>query len=128
MSFIGKESKGGTYAPGWFLVNNEDCTRVTRNFKQDGDSDKVEVKEGPNGTKYVPMGSLYKDASDNAEGIVYEDVDVTKGDMPGSVVIAGTVYKDRLSENAKTGLGEVTSIKMIETSPKVTRPEDFDVK
>ena len=128
MSFIGKESKGCTYAPGWFLVNNEDCTRVTRNFKQDGDTGKVEVKEGPNGTKYVPMGSLYKDASDTAEGIVYEDVDVTKGDMPGSVVIAGTVYKDRLSENAQRGLDEVTSIKMVETSPKVTRPADFDVK
>lgn len=126
MSFIGKESKGGTYAPGWFLVNNEDCTRVTRNFKQVDEN--IEVKDGPNGTKYVPMGSLYKDGSGAAEGIVYEDVDVTKGDMPGSVAIAGTVYKDRLSENAQSGLGEVTSIKMIETSPKVTRPADFDVK
>lgn len=126
MSFIGKESKGGTYAPGWFLVNNEDCTRVTRNFKQEDEN--IEVTDGPNGTKYVPMGSLYKDASGNAEGIVYEDVDVTKGDMPGSVVIAGTVYKDRLSENAQSSLESVTSIKMIDTSPKVTRPEDFDVK
>ena len=91
MSFIGKMEQGNGYAPGWFLAHAE-CHRVTMLFKADGTTGTV--KDGPNGGKYVPMGSVYKNGG-TALGLVYEDVDVTKGDMPGSVVTFGTVYEER---------------------------------
>ena len=118
MSFIGNTQKGQAYAPGWFLANNEDCTRETRQIAQTG------ATTGPNGSKYVKMGTVYPSNDTQAEAIVYEDVDVTTGDMPGSVVTAGEVYEDRLpvalAEAAKTALtGKGFSFR---TSPSVTRP------
>ncbi len=101
MSFIGEVQKGQTYAPGWFLAH-EECVRKTRQIAQNG------AKTVENGAKYVPMGTIYPANDGTAEGIVYEDVDVTTGDMPGSVVLAGTVYENRLpvtiAEAAKTAL------------------------
>ena len=91
MSFIGAEKQGQTYAPGWFLVTDEDCVRKTRQIAQSGATTTAE------GGKYVPMGTAYPSNDANAIGIVYEDVDVTDGDMPGSVVLHGTVYEDRLA-------------------------------
>lgn len=91
MSFIGTTHVGQGYAPGWFLVNNEDCTRLTKTIPQ------TMATTAPNGTKYVKMGTAYPTNDGNAVGIVYEDVDVTTGDMPGSVVLQGTVYEDRLA-------------------------------
>lgn len=111
MSFTGKVQQGHTYAPGWFLANNEDCTRETRQItKNDGD--------------IVPMGTVYPSNDSSAEGIVYEDVDVSTGDMPGSVVTKGEVYEDRLpvtiGVDAKTALEGKGFI--FKTSPKVERP------
>ncbi len=117
MSFIGNVQKGQTFAPGYFLAH-EECVRKTRQIPQAG------AKTATNGAKYVPMGTIYPANDATAEGIVYEDVDVTTGDMPGSVVLSGTVYEDRLpvtiAEAAKTALtGKgFTFI----TSPAVTRP------
>ena len=91
MSFISEKKQGQTYAPGWFLVTDEDCVRKTRQIAQSG------AKTTAEGGKYVPMGSAYPSNDANAIGIVYEDVDVTDGDMPGSVVLQGTVYEDRLA-------------------------------
>lgn len=118
MSFIGKVQNGQCYAPGWFLANNEDCTRETRQIAQSG------AVAGPNGSKYVKMGTVYPANDNTAEGIVYEDVDVSTGDMPGSVVTAGEVYEDRLpatlAEEAKTALtGKGFTFR---TAPSVTRP------
>lgn len=111
MSFIGKTQHGQTYAPGWFMANNEDCTRETRQITK-SDSD------------IVPMGTIYPTNDSSAEGIVYEDVDVSTGDMPGSVVTKGEVYEDRLpvtiDEDAKTALEGKGFI--FKTSPKVERP------
>lgn len=118
MSFIGKTAQGVTYAPGWFLANNEDCTRLTRQIAQAG----ATVTDA--GGKYVPMGTIYPANDGTAEGIVYEDVDVTSGDMPGSVVTEGKVYEDRLPEElteaAKTAL-EGKGFTFMNT-PAVTRP------
>lgn len=91
MSFISEKKQGQTYAPGWFLVTDENCVRKTRQIAQSGATTTAE------GGKYVPMGSAYPSNDANAVGIVYEDVDVTNGDMPGSVVLQGTVYEDRLA-------------------------------
>lgn len=95
MSFIGEVVKGKIYAPGWFLAH-EECERKTRQIPQS-----LATTEA-NGTKYVKMGTVYPANDATAEGIVYEDVDVTTGAMPGSVVLNGVVYEDRLPEAVDT--------------------------
>ena len=117
MSFIGDVNKGETYAPGWFLAVDE-CIRKTREISA---ANAVTEKGG----KVVKMGTVYPANDSTAEGIVYEDVDVTTGNMPGSVVLSGTVYKDRLAvtldSSAKTAL-EAKGFKFIDSVPAVTRP------
>ena len=120
MAFIGPVKKGVAYTPGYFLANNEDCTRLTMNFKDDGTAGIVTTV----GTaKYVKAGTIYpKKSAGEAKGIVYEDVDVTNGEAPGSVVIAGTVYKDRLPDteisDVQDDLKNITFLDL----PTVTRP------
>ena len=36
MSFIGITQQGAGYAPGWFLANDQDCSRQTRQISQTG--------------------------------------------------------------------------------------------
>lgn len=91
MSFIFDKEQAGTYRPGWFLAVDEPVTRKTKQIAQSG---AVTTDEG---AKYVPMGTAWPSNDANAVGIVYEDVDVTSGDMPGSVVMGGTIYEDRLA-------------------------------
>lgn len=118
MSFIGKTSGIG-FEPGWFLVHDEDCHRETRQLAQEGASSLAD------GTKLVKMGTVYPSNDSHAEGIVYEDVEVTLGDAPGSVVIKGTVYEDRLAvdldSDAKTAL-IAKGFTFVESAPAVTRP------
>lgn len=90
MSFIQNDTSAKVYAPGYFLAH-EECVRETKQIAQS-----AAVTEA-NGAKYVPMGSAYPSNDANAIGIVYEDVDVTTGDMPGSVVTKGVVIEDRLA-------------------------------
>lgn len=116
MSFTGTTQQGAGYAPGWFLAN-ELCSRQTRQISQTG------AQTGPDGSKYVKMGTIWPANDATAEGIVYEDIDVTTGDMPGSVVTQGMVYEDRLpamAEAAKTAL-KGRGFVFLEL-PKVTRP------
>ena len=94
MSFIaGKKGEG--YAPGYFLAfNDEGVVRETRQFAQNS----ALVVTSENGAKHVPMGTAYPSNDGNAIGIAYEDVDVSTGDMPGSVVTGGAVvYENRLA-------------------------------
>jgi hypothetical protein len=95
MSFIEEKKTGKVYAPGWFLAH-EECVRKTRQIAQAG------ATTADNGGKYVKMGTIYPANGSTAEGIVYEDVDVTTGNMPGSVVTKGVVYEDRLPEAVDT--------------------------
>lgn len=89
MSFIQKDATvGKVYAPGFFLAH-EECERKTRQATQ-------AMAKTENGGKYVPMGTIYPSNDGNAVGIIYEDVDVTTGDMPASVVLSGVVIEDRL--------------------------------
>lgn len=93
MSFIQTPATvGQIYAPGYFL-GHEECVRETREFAQNS----ALVKTAEGGGKYVPMGTAYPTNDGNAIGITYEDVDVTTGNMPGSVVTKGIVYEDRLA-------------------------------
>lgn len=118
MSFIGSVEQGKVYAPGYFLAH-EECERKTREIAQSGATN-------VNGRKYVKAGTFYPaNSSSTVEGIVYEDVDVTTGNMPGSVVLSGTVYLDRLPVAPATGVQaalEAKGFKFIATSPAVTRP------
>lgn len=123
MSFIGKNTGKG-FEPGWFLANNEDCTRETYEFAQTG------ATTTANGGKYVPMGTVYSittgegnEAVTDYIGIVYEDVDVTYGNAPGSVVTKGEVYEDRLAETLTSAVKTALEAKgfKFKTVPAVTR-------
>lgn len=95
MSFIGNGITGKIHAAGWFLAH-EECERKTKQISQTG------ATTAADGAKYVKMGTIYPSNDNKAIGIVYEDVDVTTGDMPGSVVMKGVVYEDRLPEAVDT--------------------------
>ena len=121
MSFIGDVEQGVVYAPGFFLAH-EECTRETRQIAQDH----AQVVTS-NGTKHVPAGAFYPaNNSGTVEGIVYEDVDVTKGAMPGSVVTSGVVYLDRLPASPGAGVQSALAAKgfvFITSTPEVVRPD-----
>lgn len=112
MSFI-KNENGITYEAGSFLADDE-CTRLTRQFN---------AGMGNNGV--VPAGTIYPTNDENAEGIVYEPVDVSDGAAAGSVVVAGKVVESRLAveleEEAKTAL-EAGGIIFVAENDTVTRP------
>jgi len=117
MSFISTGSKGTVYAPGHFL-NHEECTRKTREIPQSMATTTAE------GTKYVKMGTPFPANDATCIGFVYEDVDVTTGNMPGSVVLAGEVITNRLpvelDSKARTAL-EGLGFTFV-TDPAVVRP------
>lgn len=120
MSFTQNDSTSRVYAPGYFLAS-EICERKTRTISATAAS----VKTASNGGKYVPGGTIYPNNDSTAEGIVYEDVDVTTGDMPGSVVISGKIYPSRLVEMPDTAAMEALAHHgfVFEPEPTVTRPE-----
>ena len=119
MSFIGQKVAGATYTPGYFL-DHEECVRKTAEIPT------TLATTAADGSKYVPMGTIYPSNDNKAEGIVYEDVDVTSGNMPGSVVYKGRVIEDRLpvalDSDAKTALIAAGFVFVDEAS--VTRPDD----
>ncbi len=92
MSFIESAQNTG-YQPGFFLVDPEDCTRLTKTIADNH----AQVITKADGSKYVPAGAVWPSNDANAVGILYEDVDVSTGAMPGSVVTKGEVYEDRLA-------------------------------
>lgn len=115
---------GTTFEAGWFLVDDERCTRqsmmVAANHGQ---------KVTRNGRVIVPMGAVIPANGATAKGILYEDIDVTDGAAEGSVVTEGTVYGDRLPASlAEAAATALTQIHVIATSPTVTRPAAFDVE
>ena len=114
-TFYNSETGAKTYAAGYFLAS-EDCKRVTIEAAQ--------AKGTTVGsTKVIPAGTVYPSNDGNAKGIIYEDVDVTNGDAPASLVTEGTVYEDRLPAAIESAAEAVlTGIKVITTSPAVTRP------
>lgn len=123
MSFIKRNAViGKVYAPGYFLADNEKCTRLT--FEADASNAQV-VTDGA--AKYIPMGTIWPANGATAKGIVYEDVDVSEGNMPGSLVTRGVVYANRLPDvldaDAQTAL-EALGFTFL-TEGTVTRP-DYD--
>lgn len=91
MSFIMSDKTAKAYAPGYFIAkDDENAIRETREIPQ------TMATTAADGTKYVPMGTIFPSNDSNATGIVYEDIDVTSGNMPGSVVTRACVYEDKL--------------------------------
>lgn len=117
MSFIQSKTDARAYLPGYFLAH-EECTRKTKTIP-------ASLGTAAGNTKFVKMGTIFPSNDANAIGIVYEDVDVTTGDMPGSVVTKGEVIESRLhtapASAAKTAL-EALGFKFV-AEPAVTRPE-----
>ena len=122
MSFIQNGALAPLYQPGWILAH-ADCKRVTAQVS----ASHSQVVTRADGSKYVPMGAVIPANGSTAKGILYEDVDVSTGDMPGSIITEGTIYADRLpaalDSDAATAL---TGIKVIETAPAINRPTSFD--
>lgn len=71
--------------------------------------------------KTVAPGTVFPSNDNKAEGIVFETVDVTNGNMPGSVLVAGRVLADNLNiaSAAKTALAG-KGIVFVD-APEVTR-------
>lgn len=121
MSFIQK-TNGRGYAPGFFLAS-ADCDRETVQV----DATHAQVVTLANGTKIVPAGAVVPSNDGNAKGLLYEDVEVTTGPMPGSLVTRGVVYEDRLPAAIESAAEAVLpGIRVITTTPGVVRPKSFD--
>lgn len=118
MSFIGNKTNRG-YAPGWFLAEAE-CSRETVQVA----ANHAQAITLADGSKIVPMGAVIPSNDANAKGILYEDVEVTNGNMPGSLVTRGVIYGGRLpaalANTAATALTGIT----VKTVPAITRPDD----
>ena len=122
MSFIQTDNTARSFAPGFFLANDdENCVRLTREIPQ---SLATTLNDG---RKIVKAGTFFPaNASSTVEGIVYEDIDVTSGNMPGSVVLKGTVYLDRLPASPESGVQSALEGKgftFISTKLDVIRPK-----
>lgn len=120
MSFIQTpEFQGNGWEAGYFLVDDENCVRVTAQIN----ANHAAVVTRADGSKFVPAGSIIPSNNSSAVGILYENVDVTTGAMPGSIVVAGRVYKDRLpvvlDSDAASAL---TGITFDTYEPTITRP------
>lgn len=122
MSFI-QNNTNTEYKPGYFLADTERCTRQTATVA----ASHAQAVTKADGTKYVPAGAVIPANGSTAVGILYEDVDVTTGAAPGSIVTDGIVYEDRLpaslDSDAKTAM---TGIKVITSSPVIKRPSSFN--
>lgn len=119
MSYFDGPNRGYGWAAGHFLANDETCIRKTMTIA----ADHAQAVTRTDGRKVVPAGAVIPANGATAKGILYEDIDVTNGAMPGSVVIEGTVYGDRLpAALASAAATALTKITVIAASPTVTRP------
>ena len=121
MSFTAS-TQGTTFEAGWFLVDDETCLRETATIAADHAQ-----KVTRNGRVIVPMGAVIPANGATAKGILYEDIDVTDGAAPGSIVTKGVIYGNRLP--ATLAEAAATALKGIEVkmAPTVTRPAIFDI-
>ena len=118
MSYFDGPAKGYGWNAGHFLVNDETCIRHTMTIA----ADHAQAVTRDDGRKVVPAGAVIPANGANAFGILFEDVDVTEGAKPGSVVTAGTIYGRRLpaalAEDAAKALTGITVL----MEPNITRP------
>lgn len=75
-----------------------------------------------NGRKIVPAGTVYPSNDANAIGILFNDVDVTNGPQPASVIVDGIVIESRLPEP----VADTAKDAMKKVSFKVANPQDVE--
>lgn len=119
MSFTAS-AQGTTFEAGFFLVDDEQCLRETASI-----SASHLQKVTRNNRTIVPAGAIIPANGSSAKGILYEDIDVTDGSAPGSIVTKGKVYEDRLPasavSDAKTALTGIIFV----NEPAANRPAIF---
>lgn len=122
MSFYSAPVKGKGWNAGYFLANDETCLRQSMTIAADHAQVQTRGER-----RVVPAGAVIPANNSDAAGILFEDIDVTEGAAPGSVVIGGVVYADRLpaaiDDNAASAM---TGITIIEEAPAVVRPDYFN--
>ena len=120
MSFIHSPAyQGKGFNAGYFLVDDENCTRVTAEISA---SHAAVITRG-DGSKYVPAGAVIPSNNSSAVGILYEDTDVTLGNMPGSIVTAGVIYGDRLPVALDSDAASAMTGIVVDTyEPTISRP------
>ena len=122
MSYFDGPSKGYGWAAGHFLADDETCVRQSMTIA----ANHAQVVTRDDGRKVVPAGAVIPANGSTAKGILFEDIDVTEGAKMGSIVTKGTVYGDRLPAALESAAATaLTGIKVIATSPAVTRPDYF---
>lgn len=72
-----------------------------------------EVQE--DGRKIVKSGTVFPANDETAIGLVFNDVDVTNGDAPGSVLVEGWIIEERLPEP----ISELAKLPLIKVKPTV---------
>ena len=122
MSYFDGPNRGYGWAAGHFLADDETCIRKTMTIA----ADHAQAVTRTDGRKVVPAGAVIPANGATAKGILFEDIDVTEGAKMGSVVTEGIVYGDRLPAALESAAATaLTGIKVIATSPAVTRPDYF---
>lgn len=122
MSYFDGPNKGYGWDAGHFLVDDETCIRKTMTIA----ANHSQVVTRDNGRKVVPAGAVIPSNDGNAVGILFEDIDVTEGAKPGSVITNGVILEDRLPAAIEsTAESAMTGIVVITTSPAITRPDYF---
>lgn len=103
--------------PNWLA--SAECIRV----KTATAPQSMGVKDDDTMNIIVKSGTIYPANDATAQGIIYQDVNVTKGDYPCSLMTSGYVYADRLpeapTEEAKTALAALGI--RFETAPEFER-------
>ena len=94
MSF-NENKQGVVFNAGSFIANGDE--NIVRETREASASSALFVT-GADGSKHIPAGTAYPSNDGNAIGLMYEDVDVTNGNMPCSVITKNAVvYEDRLA-------------------------------
>lgn len=112
MSFVTNTT--GTVKPN-FLESEVGLVLKTREIPQT-------LGEDDNGRKIVPAGTIFPTDDTYATGIVFENVDVTAGNMPGSVMVAGRVLEDGLTVDTEAKKSLAAAGIVFVTAPTITRP------
>lgn len=118
MSYFDGPAKGYGWNAGHFLVNDETCIRETMTIA----ANHSQAVTRDNGRKVVPAGAVIPANGATAKGILFEDIDVTEGAKPGSVVVEGTVYGSRLPAALATAAASALTRITVVTEPTITRP------
>lgn len=125
MSYFDGPARGYGWNAGHFLApgSDETCLRETMTIA----ANHAQAVTREDGRKVVPAGAVIPANGATAKGILFEDIDVTEGAKPGSVVTAGTIYGNRLPATLdEAAASALTGIKVI-TEPTITRPYTTDV-